>query len=273
MVDLRRGPRGTDGAPFVMPEPRDGSSLIIVTHNWCDPTTWYTQSVAVSGETLEDSGDGLTFNSDHTHWIDLNHGKIYREDLIKEPYLPSVYIDGVEKTERPSFSDSGGDFVINYAAGTVTFSQAPSGTVTADYHYENGSQFIVAPAQNKKLIIESSEVQFAKNIDIQDTIHFQVWIYNPYDLPNKIPYTEPTTYKTIKDFIDESRGVYPEVSAIGGSTRGLTNPHVTFPFNYITVKELKYSYGAEIRIWLENGTAFGGEFGTATFYCTSKADE
>jgi len=106
----------------VSPEPRKtGSGLVAVTHNWCDPTTWYTESERVTDEELSDTGDGLTFDSVHEDWIDLVHGKVYREDLISAPYLPVVKVDGVEKTARAPWADSGGDYEIDYASGQVTF--------------------------------------------------------------------------------------------------------------------------------------------------------
>lgn len=266
-------PKSPSGVPLVEPHPREGSSLVIVTHNWCDKCTWYTQSTRVDpAEELTDSGDGLTFNSAHANWIDLTHGRMYGEDKIASSYLPVVKIDGVVATERAPFADSGGDFTINYVTGAVTFFSSQTGnTITAEYSYAGGSNFIIAPTTGKALRIEKSEVQFSTDIDIKDTIRFQPWVYNPADLPNKVPYGDPTVYKHIRDFIDEAEGVYPKVPAIGGSSgRGLSQEHCVFPFNYKTMKVLNDSQGAEISVSLDSDLVFGGEFATATFYCTSK---
>lgn len=269
-MDLRKSPKSLSGIPLEISEPREGSSLIIVTHNWCDPTTWFGQSERETGETLT-SDDDTVFSSVHDHWIDLTHGKFYGEDRVSAPYLPKVYVDGVQATERAPWAESGGDFEIEYITGGVTFFEAQTGkAVTADYSHENGSLFIVAPQVGKILVIENSEVQFGKDLGMLDTINFQLWAYNPADLPNKVPVGAATVYKTIRDFIDEARGVYPVVPAIGGSARGLTNDHVVFPYNYKTVKELPASWGVEIRVWLKDDIQYEGEFATATFYCTSK---
>jgi hypothetical protein len=269
-MDFRQLPKSPSGIPLEIPEPREGSSLVIVTHNWCDPTTWFGQSERVEDETLS-SEDDTEFSSAHEHWIDLTHGKFYGEDRVSAPYLPKVYVDGVQATERIPWAASGGDFEIDYHAGTVTFFEAQTGkTVTADYSYENGSLFIVAPQAGRVLVIENSEVQFGEDLIMLDTINFQPWAYNPADLPNKVPVGAATIYKTIRDFIDEARGVYPVVPAIGGSARGLTNKHVVFPYNYKTVQELPASMGVEIRVWLDDDIQYEGEFATATFYCTSK---
>lgn len=275
-VDLRHQ-ASMDAADRVRmsPEPRiTGDAVVIVSHNWCDETTWYGQSVEVEAEELTDSGDGLTFNSDHDNWIDLSHGKLYREDLISAGYIPVVKVDGVTKTERAPFADSGGDYVIDYATGDVTFASSQSGkTVTADYHYANGSRFIIAPVDGKKLWVERSEVQFSTDVDLKDTIHFQAWAYDPTDPPNKIPVSALTTYKVARDFVDEAHGVYPQVPSFGGSSRGLSVAHLVFPFDYIQLKELCDCYGAEIRVWLDGDTEFGGTFATATFYCSSYVDD
>lgn len=269
-VSLSDVAEDTDNRLRVSVEPRKvGDGLVFVSHNWCDPTTWYTQSERVTEETLTDSGDGLTFDSLHPNWIDLTHGKIYRENLIAASYVPVVKVDGVTKTERAAWAESGGDFSINYATGKVTFFASQSGkTVTADYSYENGSLFIVTPTAGKRLWIEYSEVQFSKDIEINADTHFQPWAYNPADPPNKIPAANPTTYRSLDNYIEEANGCYPEIPVMGGP-RGFTSPRITFPFKYQTIKELHASYGVEIRVWLEGDQPFGGEYGTATFYCTS----
>lgn len=256
-------------------EPRKtGDQAVIVSHNWCDRCTWYGQSVRVTGETLDDYGDGYRFVSSHPYWIDLSHGRLYREDIVSTPYLPKIYVDGYLATERAPFSDSGGDFAIDYRTGIVTFFSSKTGcAVTASYSYENGSMFIVKPGTGKRLWVERSEVQFSADVVITDSTHFQAWAYNPASPPNKIPASSKTTYKTAKDYIDEANGVYPTVPAFGGEVRGTPVGHMVFPFNYMTVKELKSSYGVEIRVWLESNKEFGGTFGTATFYCTVHVDD
>ena len=273
-MDLHHKPeQDADGRLRVSQEPRKaGEATVFVTHNFCDPTTWYTESERETDETLTDSGDGLTFESDYTNWIDVTHGKVYREDLISADYLPVIKVDGVTKTERAPWADSGGDFSIDYATGEVTFFSSQSGnTVTATYSRENGSLFVVAPTAGKRIWVEYSEVQFSKDIDVDSTTHFQPWAYNTADPPNKIAAAAATTYKTLDNFIEEANGTYPEIPAMG-ITRGFTSPRITFPFKYATVKELCSCAGVEIRIWIEGDTPFGGSYGTATFYCTSYDD-
>lgn len=269
--DLRKQPTlDTEGRHRSSVEPRkDGNSLTLVTYNWCDRCTWYQGSTRKTGQTLT-LDSGTTYKSDISSWIDLTHGRIYREDLVAADYLVKVYDDGVELTQRTPFTDSGGDYTVDYENGKVTLASTPTGPVTADFSHENGSLFTLAPTEGKRLWVEESEVQFSTNVDLKDTVHFQAFATNPYDPEGpKIPITSKTTYKTAGDYVDEARGAYPIISAFGGSTRGLSQSHIIFPFKYIQLKELLYSYGLEIRIWLENDIEFGGERATGTFYCTS----
>lgn len=255
-------------APKFAVLPPEGNEVIVISHNWCDKCTWYEESVKVTNETLQDSGDGLTFISQNDYWIDLNHGRLSKEDFIKSGYLPEVKVDGVKKIERPAFSDSGGDFEIDYKNGTVTFFEAQTGTVSVTYHYAQGSRFTIAPNNGKILRMERAEVQFSKNIDMNDSVCFEIWAYNPSDPPNKIMVSPADVFKTVRDFIDDATGCYPEIPAFGGTKRGLSYPHVVLPFNYRTVRDLKSSQGLEVRIRLENNVPFDGEFATITFYCT-----
>ena len=250
-------------------EPRkDGSGVVIVSYNWCDKRTWYQASTRKTGHTLTQD-TGLVYESGIANWIDLTHGRLYREDMVSASHLVNVYDDGEELTGRAPFADSGGDYVVDYAAGKVTLAQAPSGVVTADFSHENGSLFKIQPAAGKRLWVEDSKVQFSTNIVLNDTVHFQAWAYDPEDYPNKKAVTSATTYKTAGDYIDEAKNTLPQIPAFGGASRGLSQPTLTLPFQYLQLKELYASQGLEIRVWLENDTEFGGERATATFYCTS----
>lgn len=258
---------------IVVPSPeKDKDMVIISSHDFCDPTTWFQTSERIYDDVLIEE-NGNIFYSDHEYWIDLDHGKYYQEDRIENKedlYGVVVKVDGKVMQPRPPFEDDGGDYFVNYNTGRVHFNESQSGKfVTATYSYAVDSVFTVKPNPGKVLWVVSSEVQFAENVIMKDDVNFQGWAYNPSNPPEKIPVTKLTKYKTISDFVAEARGCYPVIPAIGGTHRGLNQRHVTFPFNYLQVKELKYSYGLEIRIWLTDDEHFDGEFGTATFYCVS----
>jgi hypothetical protein len=253
-------------------EPRKtGDSKVIVTHNWCDKTTWYQDSQRITDEELM-TEDNITYSSVNTHWIDLVHGKVYRENLIASNYLPVLRVNDEVVERRPSWTTAGGDYEVDYEKGTVQFFEAQSGVVTADYSCASGSCFTLAPSSGKaRLWVEYSEIQFGEDLVVNSTLHFQPWAYNPYDYPNKIACCDPTSYATIDNYIEEANGCYPPIPTFSGE-RGISVTRHTFPFKYSIVKELHSSQGLEIRIWVEDDIVFGGTYATATFYCTEYDD-
>lgn len=261
-----------DSVPLSTVEPRTGVEVIYSTHNFCDSTTWYSTSVRIKDEVL--TGSDLVYSSAHVNWIDMVHGKIFDEDAlcvdVDHGYSVIVKSDGVVKTPRTPFSTSGGDYTIDYASGIITFAISQTGkTVMATYSYAVDSTWIMAPSSGKTLDVEATEAQFSQDCILKDTVAFQVWVYNPEDLPNKIKYDE-TRYKRMTNFIDEALGSYPIIPSIGGSTRGTSQSIYGFPFRYGTVRRLRSSQGTELRVSLESHLKFEGEHATATFYCTLK---
>lgn len=246
------------GYPQVAVVKPEFSASTKVSHDLTDRTTWYQQSTQVTGETLTDSGDGLTFDGANANWIDLENGKLYDESVINDgTYDVKIYIDDV-------LQSSG--YTVNHSAGSVTFDSSQSGnTIKADYHYENGSTWTLAPTSGKLLQIEHAEIQFSKNISVDAHIYFEVWAYNPYDLPNKVMVRQ-TTYKSVKDLIaagNLGQGYIPAIDV-------LTQDVVVFPFNYVSLITLKSSQGAELRVRVKDDTEFGGEWGVGTFYVISR---
>ena len=130
------------------------------------------------------------------------------------------------------------------------------------------SVYAFVPLEGTRVDIEEVEAQFSVNVDMNDSIVFEVWAYNPDDLPNKVVIAR-TRYKTFRNMIDEALGSYPVIPAIGGeSTRGSPSAIYGFPFRYGTIRSLTSAYGVELRVRLENDTVFGGTHATATFYTT-----
>jgi hypothetical protein len=260
------------GMPVVSIWPTEGTRKTFITGNWCDKTTWYQKAVRVVDEvaTCNNVGTYTQYGVSHTYLIDTYHGKISQEDFLKDAsnnsYRVVVKVNDVVKTEQDPHLGSGGDYTINYATGVVTFLSPLllTDVVKVTYHYANGSEFVVKPDAGKVLKIRTAEVQFTKDIVITDTVKFQLYVGGS-------PYTDPVTYKTLMDYINEANGAYPEIAAMGGSSwRNLPQAVVTFPWNYQAVTELKSSLGMEIRIKLEHELPFTGTTATATFYCLSE---
>lgn len=244
------------GLPVFAPEEADGTNFEAkVSHDFTDKTTWWGDSTRVTGETLSGSGTG-PYTSANTNWIDLENGKVPREDTFSSSYVPVIYDNGVAVTSG---------ITINYAAGTVTFSTAPTGPVTADYSHENGSTWTVAPAAGKVLKIRHAEIDFTTDISFQET-NFEIWAYNPADLPNKVR-VDLTTYKNMKDIFKIANTV-EEIRALGE----ITKPTVRVVFAYSRAIALLSSAGMELRLKLKDDVAMTGEFGSATIY-TVEEDE
>jgi hypothetical protein len=279
-------PIDPDGNLKMVPEPLAGSKFNIISVNWCDKCSWYETSVKVTDEVLTDSGDGLTFNSTHTGWTDMKHGRITDEDniLTNNPskWVVTVKSDGVTKTESPMLTTSA-DYQVDYPLGKVTFnSSQASKTILATYWYGVSGLFTVKPLPGKKIKILYVEVQFSKNIVLNDAMTFQAFGYAgvfapqyvpaPYAATDLIPLQPANKYKRASDFVNESNGCYPLVPAFGGANRGLQNEVITLPWKYLTRTDLLSSAGMEIRVGMENNVPHTGELGTATFYCISESE-
>lgn len=274
-----------DQVPLVATGPREGSEVIYATHNFCNKTTWYEGSVRVSDEVLTDSGDGLKWGSAHTFWIDMVHGRVMDEDALRQDishgYLVVVTVDGVAKTQREAYEEDGGDFSVNYATGEVTFFASQSGkTVLTTYSYASSSEWILRPEAGKDLDLEMSEAQFSADIEMTDTLRFAIRGWAAVFAPEAVAaqQLQPTDlvelgvdrYLRFHQLADNALGSYPVVPALGGSSRGAAQAVYGFPFRYGTLRRLHSEYGMELRITLEHDRVFGGEYGTATFYCLSR---
>lgn len=260
------GKYNTEGVQLTSPAPRLGTSKTIVTCNFCDPCTWYEQSLREEGpdgygKVMSTIDTYVTYKIDgYTNWIDLTHSRFTGEDLIASNYSVDITVDGYSKTEDT-------DYTVNYEDGYVVFDPALTALneVKAKFSYANGSRFTIKPAAGKKLRILYTEAQFSINAKIIDPVTFQVYVYNPNDLPNKIPYGNPDTYKSGYDFANIGNG-----GAYIPAFAGIDEDIIVVPFQYPVVKDLKDSDGAEIRISIANDTPIDGYFGSLTAYCLSE---
>jgi len=255
-----------EGSIQVTPTPIVGSRATISTHNFCDPTTWHTESIRESGvdgygEVLTSSDGYLTYNSSQVNWIDTTHGKITGEDSLSG-YSIQITVDGYNKTEDI-------DFTIDYVAGDVIFNSAlvVSNQVKAIYSYENGSSYTIGPKAGKKLRILTTEVQFgvSTTINYKYPIKFQAWVYNPYDLPNKVPYGPSEMYKGVTDIINISNGG-TSIPKFGDLKEAI----IIVPFAYAAITDLQSSVGAEIRINIVGDVPLDGYTGNLTAYALSE---
>lgn len=257
----------SSGIPKVSVYEPEGPSATICSHNFADKCSWYQGAVQVTGGSLT-SSDGFNFLSalNKTHWIDLEHGRVYDEDNIMaaaaNTYKVKVYVDGVLKAETT-------DYTLDYVLGKVTFLTAQTGVVTANYWYADKSWYRIGPKSGKILSIKAAEVQFSKGTTLSSPFIFEPWFvdhptYGTVALSALGIPGQQIVYKNAKDFIsacNEGQGLIP---AWGELTLDV---HV-FPFNYARPKPLKFSDHVEIRVFCKNHEPCGGEYATATFYVT-----
>lgn len=240
------------------------SRLDLFSINLCDKCSWYPDSVAVVDEVLTPDGTYETYSSAHTHWIDLYHGRVSDEDDIVAQYPIVVKVNDVAKLmDTPLKGLADKDFSINPVSGTITFHTPLSSgdVVKASYKYATTSGWTITPTSGKKLELLAAECQLSEDIDMKDTIQYQVFV-GPYPVKTK-------KYKRVVDFINESNGAYPEVPAFGGATRGISHPIFIFPWLYKAKTTLLSSIGMKIKVSLANHTPCEGEHAVVTFYCLS----
>lgn len=216
-----------DGNTPVSMQPPSGTAVNFYSHNLCDKCSWHTESIYVASESLT-SIDGKTWSSLNSHWIDLTHGRVYKEDQVlldRDPTLPSlvpsieVMESGVWVTKSENswgFLDN--DFTIDYDLGTVTFNVAigSGAQVRASYHHADAMVFYITPDPGTVLKIIYAEIQHTNPLKFNQTISFQTQIYNPANPPSRINYGTPTLYKSMRDFEQEARGSYATKEPRGG---------------------------------------------------------
>lgn len=229
----------------------EGSSTQKVSHDFCDATTWYTDSLRIEDKELSTVND-LTFTSDNLNWIDLTHGKVPYEDRLASAYHINVKVNGTLTSDA---------FSIDYSKGEITFEESKSGArITASYSYEDGSTWKVTPAPNKILKIMGTTIKFTSDVVLGEgqSINFQLYVGGN-------PYGQPTVYKNVKDIIKCTMLAPSRIPGFGDVSQDVN----FLPFDYITSKDVKSSSGMEIRIWLSKHRECLGEFGIVTAHCLS----
>jgi len=224
-----------DGSQKVAVVGSEGMEYIGCTHDFCDKTTWWQNSQRVSDEVLVDSGDGLTFASAHTGWIDLYHGNVYEELSVRgsapHAFAVSVEVDGVPQIERKAFAPSGGDYETDHTTGRITFFVSQTGkTVSASYSYATDNEWSLTGAEGMVLELRYAEIQFAQDLQLLGGIVMDYWLGDTV--------AAQVRYDSVKQVIYESRGNYPIIKSFGGATRGVHQDIQVFPMTYMGVKRI-----------------------------------
>jgi hypothetical protein len=182
-----------------------------------------------------------------------------------------VKVNDVAKTEQDPHYGTGGDFTINYAAGTITFLAAlqAEDVVTVTYHYARTTLWVLKPPlATQKLCLKRAEVQFATSVEVKDSVRYEVW-GQPPGVPVMI-LLNSLVFKTLMDFINDATGALVTIPKMGGSGwRAMSDDIHIFPWAYADAGAmicLLGSWEMELRVFAEHDEPFGGSFCTATFY-------
>lgn len=269
------------GLQRVVIEKTNIDRVTMFSHNWCDRTTWYTQSVRVVDEVATDSGDQTRYELSNKFIIDTYHGKITEEDYLSDPdgysYRVVVNVNDVEKTEQDPHYGIGGDYTVDYEDGYIDFIQPldPADEVEVTYHYENGSMCKFSATAGYDLDLVLTELQFSTDVLLNDTVVFCAYgsadVFAPGQFPpgTMIPLQNPEKFKTLMDFYNDSIRSYPVVPALSAGTwRGMSQPMLVLDWDHVTAQTLHGDCSMELRTWLEHDTPHDGLFATTTFYFT-----
>ena len=282
---------------------RVGSEMTRVTHNFCDPCTWFGDSQRVNSEILSNSGDGLTWESVNSNWIDMTHGRVhgegrYREEEGTHGYHVIVRVNGVAQTPRPIRASDwslGGDYYVDYETGRVIFQNPPAQAPMVEYSYATTSSWYLTPAAGKKIQIENAEVQWSNvtyNCTIVQEVQVEVapgvWVGPEVFAPTEMAKYRGLT-KTFDQLVDEARRAFPATDPVVGAPANKgTGGHKTehFPLVYTAVKRIQSSENTRLKFYVAHlaygplgeetvtnlTAADGGLIGrraTATFYAVS----
>jgi hypothetical protein len=263
--------------------------VTVITPNWCDKCTWYSGSILVEDEVATDSGNHTTYILAHPFVIDVYHGRITFEDILKDSnnnsYRVKVWVDDIRQDEQDPHLGTGGDYTVDYENGEIVFleMQQPTAEVIVTYHYATSSLFKVQPTAGKCLIIDRVELQLSADLVMNDTILFQPYglvdVFAPQLMPGipsgtKIPLGDPLVYKTVLDLINDSNSAHPAYPALGGAGwRGYSKAAYILTWEYaVGTTALSSAAGMEIWVSMQHDCVNEGEYATATFYCTSEAE-
>jgi len=273
--------------------------------NFADKTTWYHDAVEVTGEAVG-TGDGATTvfnlargtnNDADERVIDMCHGKMSDENRLANPrgefrgygngyvsptqqdpnastaplsgYVPIIYVDGVEQTER-SLGETDGDYEINYVTGAITFYSAPANglAITATYWYApaTGKAYaLVIPSAGKRYMIDRVEIQSDPNACFNCDLIMNVYAGAAW--PNGFPLERPTVIKKVADIVNWAYGASPQIPIQGGANvRALSHAVNIHQVRYTSEIPLLSSAAMYMQVSTALPREFDGEWATVVIY-------
>ena len=301
--------RNEAGSLRVQVDLREGSKLEVISQNFCDRRSWYTGSTRKTAVALVDSGDGLTWDLPSAKTVvDVTHGRLAGEALIRDTYRPVVRVDSVEMAEHSAdstftfdangdevhtFANGDADYGIDYETGSVTFKVSQAGkSVEMDYSEVGGSSWYLTPEADKKIILRAAELQFSADSRMKSAFVFQpralvekhpllqsYWDGHsppgPYPAGTKLPLGPPTRYESKMDLIAEANTSYPVIPKDEGpglTWRDLPCDVQIYRWDYAEQAAVCVTdeHGMDIEISLDGDTPAEGSYAVVTFYGLSE---
>lgn len=141
-----------------------------ITGDLTDKTTWFSDAGTRTLQALTGNLLGLVWTSPDTNWIEI--ARVAMRNDLGTAYDVKVYVDGALQTSG---------YTVNYAAGTVTFSNSQAGsTVTATYKYAQTSNHLLTPPAGKYWLLPNASAQFSQGANFASGFDFKAWINNQY---------------------------------------------------------------------------------------------
>lgn len=265
------------------------TNFTICTHDFSDRTTWYQRSVQVTNETLFDTGGAITYQANNAHWVNMNGQKLtidYKKVLERDGTLSSGSKRAAIVKSNGTTLIEGTDYIVNYPAGTVQFTNSQAGnTITATYWHNNNvqyrSEFLFTPPPNYLYRIEHIESQFSANCNFNNSaVVVEIWagavslnagLYsvnlNGYANFNPAYYDagygqSRSNYRNMNDLFNWCDNAYPPSPPCGN----ITQPVMNFCFFYAVHPEINSKQGTCIRFLMANDVELTAEICTTTLY-------
>ncbi len=257
---------GRHGERLVATRIEPGVGLRLATHNFCDPCTWWHESVGVVAGACTNSGDDLTYTVDGmaNDWIiDLSHKRLTFEDAITEDtvppggvavanLVPTVLQDGVPLAQALEGDESDPDrYTLNYGNTTwkpqgdpaVVFAVArnPAAVITLSYRKAVGSGFIFDPPTGKRWVFEDAEVDHTSDLNMNAAFVTEVSGSKTDNPPNGTAGTLAVLggrrYNNVRDFHTMARGFRGPLPANLGVIGGVPVEAWTWEWKFMRADE------------------------------------
>jgi len=190
-------------------------------------------------------------------------------------YVPIVTVNEIEKIERGYATSTGGDYEIDYKAGTLTFYEGVEAddVVSVTYFYVDGTgegKLLVAPGAGKKFLIDKIEIQTTTDVVIKADMVSNVYVDSSvFGLPPGTPMAgrRPTILKNFKDVHNWAHLIHPESQAqAANDPRGLPAAVRVHEVRYLSEIPLLSSMGATLKTAIVGNVPFEGTWASVVIY-------